>query len=61
MAETVAVIDSAKCDFCGTCVAVCPTNSIDLQETAVIIDTQRCIGCRSCVDICPLGVPEVKE
>jgi ferredoxin len=61
MSEPIAVIDIQKCDFCGTCVAVCPTDAIDLKECVIEVDKKRCIGCGSCVDICPFGVPEVKS
>jgi len=60
MVESIAVIENEKCDFCGTCVAVCPTDAIDLKEFTVEVNAERCIGCASCVDICPLGVPEIK-
>ena len=59
MTRLIAHIDGQKCDFCGTCVAVCPTDAIDLKESTVDILADRCIGCGSCVDICPLGVPEI--
>ena len=51
-------IDSSRCDFCGTCVAVCSEDAIELKESLVIVDSERCISCFSCVDICPLGIPE---
>ena len=60
MSESIAVIDVQKCDFCGTCVTVCPTDAIDLKESDINVDPELCIGCGSCADICPFGVPEVK-
>jgi Pyruvate/2-oxoacid:ferredoxin oxidoreductase delta subunit len=49
------------CDFCGTCVGVCPENCIELREAQLIIDQQRCTCCEKCVLVCPLnalwGVP----
>lgn len=59
MADPIASIDGHICDFCGTCVAVCPTDAIDLKESVVSVNRERCIGCGSCSDICPFGVPEV--
>ena len=61
MEKLAAKIDIEKCDFCGTCVAVCPTNAIDLKESMIEVNRTLCIGCGSCSDICPLGVPEVKS
>ena len=52
------IIDNEKCDFCGTCVGVCPTNAIELMESTILIDEEHCSLCLACVDICPLGVVE---
>ena len=43
-----------RCDFCGTCVAVCPENCIDLGETEIGIDHQSCTMCHKCIWICPV-------
>jgi Fe-S-cluster-containing hydrogenase component 2 len=59
MTKPIATIDGETCDFCGVCVAVCPTDAIELKESTVAVIAERCIGCASCVDICPFGVPEV--
>jgi Fe-S-cluster-containing hydrogenase component 2 len=61
MVKLLSAIDNRKCDFCGTCVAVCPTDAIELKESVIEVDRERCIGCGSCSDICPLGVPEIKS
>ena len=42
-----------KCDFCGTCVAVCPHDAIELYEAHLKIDREKCTICLNCVDICP--------
>jgi ferredoxin len=42
-----------KCDFCGTCVAVCPFDAIDLYEARIEIN-RRCTDCMLCVWICPV-------
>jgi NAD-dependent dihydropyrimidine dehydrogenase PreA subunit len=44
-----------KCDFCGTCVGVCPENCIDLHEMNLIIDHDTCTLCNKCVWICPVS------
>jgi Fe-S-cluster-containing hydrogenase component 2 len=59
MKENIVFIDNERCDFCGTCVGVCPEDAIELRESTILIDKERCILCGDCVDICPLGVPEV--
>ena len=43
-----------KCDFCGTCVGVCPENCIELGETELGIDHPICTRCYKCVWICPV-------
>ncbi len=43
-----------KCDFCGTCVGVCPENCIELSETELIIDHPICTRCNKCIWICPV-------
>ena len=42
-----------KCDYCGTCVAVCPHDAIELFETRLLIDQEKCTVCMNCVYICP--------
>ena len=42
------------CDFCGTCVGVCPENCITLDEAALQIDQASCTRCRKCIWVCPL-------
>lgn len=49
------------CDFCGTCVAVCPTDAIELWEAKINILMKKCILCLKCVHICPLEVLEAVD
>ena len=44
------------CDFCGTCVAVCPTDCIEVREASISIEDESCIDCDLCVEICPIEV-----
>ncbi len=48
------VLHNNKCDFCGTCVGVCPENCIDLDEAELSIDHKICTMCHKCVWICPV-------
>lgn len=41
------------CDFCGTCVGVCPVDVITLEKIDLIIDHEACIDCNFCVEVCP--------
>lgn len=50
-----AVVDSALCQRCGTCQAVCAFDAATLapgQPTAAI-DPLLCEGCHTCVTLCP--------
>ena len=42
------------CDFCGTCVAVCPVDCIELMEYRLSIDDDKCTRCMNCVYSCPV-------
>jgi ferredoxin len=47
-----------KCDFCGTCVTVCPPDCIEVREASITINHSLCIDCDLCVEICPILVLE---
>ncbi len=51
-----AVIDADRCIQCGTCVAVCPSNSIGVDEDTDLPElVKMCTGCSLCWDFCPRG------
>ncbi len=48
------VIDADRCVQCGTCVAVCPSNSIGVDEDTNLPElVKMCTGCSLCWDFCP--------
>ncbi len=50
------VIDADRCIQCGTCVAVCPSNSIGVNaDTGLPELVKMCTGCSLCWDFCPRG------
>ncbi len=50
------VIFADRCVQCGTCVAVCPSNSIGVRpETGLPQLVKMCTGCSLCWDFCPRG------
>ncbi len=51
-------IQENKCDFCGTCVAVCPVDAIEMAEASLKIIHATCIDCDICVWVCPISVLE---
>gem|GEM_PF-724996 len=57
----IATIDQSKCDRCGTCISVCPTNALLLLCDELVIDGARCSGCAVCVTICPFAALGMSE
>ena len=55
------LVKEDMCDFCGTCVAVCPPDSIELKEAEIIIDIKTCTDCKLCVYVCPVETLEFVE
>ena len=51
-------INRYKCGYCGTCVAVCKFDAIDLVEAWIEID-DNCEDCNACVKVCPVGALEL--
>lgn len=50
------VIFADRCIQCGTCVAVCPSNSIGVNaDTSLPELVKMCTGCSLCWDFCPRG------
>jgi Fe-S-cluster-containing hydrogenase component 2 len=48
-------IVSDQCDYCGTCISVCPANALMLLSETLSVDSKRCTGCGICVAVCPFG------
>ena len=46
-------IDTATCNSCGACAAVCPASCAD--SVAQRVDDSRCLYCMACVAACPTG------
>jgi NAD-dependent dihydropyrimidine dehydrogenase PreA subunit len=56
-------IDRTLCTGCGTCLDVCPTGAISLDndDTLATIDTELCYECLACLDICPNDAIRLSE
>jgi coenzyme F420 hydrogenase subunit beta len=49
-----AVLNTDRCVQCGTCVAVCPSNSLAVSVTTNLPElVKMCTGCSLCWDFCP--------
>ncbi|RJX29889.1 MAG: 4Fe-4S dicluster domain-containing protein [Desulfarculus sp.] len=53
------VIDQEKCTGCGLCVAVCPSETISLQEGKATVTGERSLNCGHCQAVCPAGAVRV--
>ncbi len=47
------IIDPEKCNLCGECAPICPTNVIEIIDDEMKINPISCIGCGVCVLACP--------
>lgn len=45
----------AKCTHCGACLAVCPTEALDVDRATGIVsfDPGKCVACELCIAACP--------
>ncbi len=47
-------VDEEQCGGCGSCVDVCPTEAITLNDNNIaVIDMNKCEDCGACIDACP--------
>ena len=51
-------IKDNTCDYCSTCITVCPPDCIEVRESSIKIIEEECIDCDLCVYICPIDVLE---
>lgn len=47
------VIDTELCTRCGTCIGVCPVQTLAYQGDAVVDAQNQCIKCGRCLAVCP--------
>ena len=58
------VVDEDLCYGCGACIALCPTNALDLVNRLAIVDQSSCTLCEHCIPSClvfALRIEEVKQ
>jgi nitroreductase/Pyruvate/2-oxoacid:ferredoxin oxidoreductase delta subunit len=55
------VIDQEKCTGCGLCVAVCPSETISLQEGKATVTGDRSLNCGHCQAVCPVEAVRVES
>jgi ferredoxin len=48
------LLNAARCTGCGDCVAVCPTDCLEMAGAAPWLPRpMHCVSCELCVLICP--------
>lgn len=45
--------DTRQCNFCETCIKICPKNALSLSGSRIQTDSGKCDGCGSCAAVCP--------
>ncbi len=48
-----AKIDKDTCTGCETCVGVCPTEAIAMDNGVAVVSEGDCVDCGACVGECP--------
>jgi pyruvate formate lyase activating enzyme len=51
--------DPDKCTGCGSCVRVCPSHAVVLEDGKPVTDRKACTLCGRCENFCPAGIREV--
>jgi NAD-dependent dihydropyrimidine dehydrogenase PreA subunit len=50
------LLDETRCTGCGDCVAVCPTNCLEMSAGLPWLPRpEDCIRCNVCVLVCPVN------
>ena len=52
-------IDEERCNGCGLCVAVCPSDTITMKEKKAVVTGTESLNCGHCLAVCPTGAVQV--
>ena len=55
------VVDEDLCYGCGACIALCPTNALDLINRLAIVNQDDCTLCNHCIPSCPVFALSIED
>jgi heterodisulfide reductase subunit A-like polyferredoxin len=56
-----AVVDTARCEACGTCLMRCQMDAVNLDGGVAEVARSHCIGCALCIASCPSGAMSLRK
>tara|TARA_B100000700_G_C14976280_1_gene824027 strand:- start:459 stop:659 length:201 start_codon:yes stop_codon:yes gene_type:complete len=55
------VVNEDLCYGCGACIALCPTNALELIDRLAIVEQEDCTLCEHCIPSCPVFALRIKD
>lgn len=55
------VVDEDLCYGCGACIALCPTNALELIDRLAIVEQEDCTLCEHCIPSCPVFALRIED
>ena len=52
-------IDQERCNGCGLCVTVCPSDTISMKGKKAVVTGTESLNCGHCLAVCPTGAVQV--
>lgn len=52
-------IDEERCNGCGLCVTVCPSDTITMEGKKAVVTGTESLNCGHCMAVCPTGAVQV--
>ena len=55
------VVNEDLCYGCGACIALCPTNALELVHRLAIVEQEDCTLCEHCIPSCPVFALRIED